>query len=90
MSARGGASRIFVTSTRSLARLDDGPLQKLVAALGPMHAGTYTEISAHSPREDVIAGAQALLRDPRRGGRASVLNEVPRDAQPRFAHVVAA
>ncbi len=56
---RYGASRIFVTSTRSLARLDDGPLQKLVAALGPMHAGTYTEISAHSPREDVIAGARA-------------------------------
>ncbi len=56
---RYGASRIFVTSTRSLARLDDGPLQKLVAALGPMHAGTYTEISAHSPREDVIAGAHA-------------------------------
>ncbi len=56
---RYGARRIFVTSTRSLARLDGGPLQKLVAALGPLHAGTYTEISAHSPREDVIAGAHA-------------------------------
>ncbi len=65
---RYGATRIFVTSTRSLARLDDGPLQKLVAALGPMHAGTYTEISAHSPREDVIAGARAA-----REGRADLL-----------------
>ncbi len=65
---RYGARRVFVTSTRSLARLDDGPLQKLVAALGPMHAGTYTEISAHSPREDVIAGARAA-----REGRADLL-----------------
>ena len=56
---RYGAKRIFVTSTRSLARLDGGPLQKLLDALGPMHAGTYTEISSHSPREDVIAGALA-------------------------------
>ncbi len=65
---RYGARRVFVTSTRSLARLDDGPLQKLVEALGPLHAGTYTEISAHSPREDVIAGARAA-----REGRADLL-----------------
>ena len=65
---RYGASRIFVTSTRSLARLENGPLQKLVAALGPMHAGTYTEISAHSPREDVVAGARAA-----RASRADLL-----------------
>jgi len=54
---RVGASRVFVTSTRSLAKLDDGPLQRVVRALGNAHAGTFTSIGAHSPREDVIAGA---------------------------------
>jgi maleylacetate reductase len=54
---RIGASRVFVTSTRSLAKLDDGPLQRVERALGAAHVGTCTAISAHSPREDVIAGA---------------------------------
>lgn len=56
------ASRVFVTSTRSLTRYDDGPLQRIEAALGDRHAGTFAAISSHSPREDVIAGA-ALARD---------------------------
>src|SRR5690606_2133164 len=56
---RYGARRVFVTSTRSLARLSDGPLQRAVKALGDRHAGTFSTIAAHSPREDVIAGANA-------------------------------
>ena len=54
-----GARRVFVTSTRSLAKLSDGPLQVIETALGDLHAGTFSAISSHSPREDVIAGAAA-------------------------------
>ena len=54
-----GAQRIFVTSTRSLTALDDGPLQKVEAALGHRYAGTFSTIASHSPREDVIAAANA-------------------------------
>ena len=54
-----GANRVFVTSTRSLAALSDGPLQQIEQALASLHAGTYSSISAHSPREDVIAAANA-------------------------------
>ena len=53
------ARRVFVTSTRSLAKLSDGPLQAIETALGGLHAGTFSAISSHSPREDVIAGAAA-------------------------------
>ena len=56
---RYGAKRVFVTSTRSLAKLDNGPLQRAIRALGTRHVGTYAAIAAHSPREDVIAGANA-------------------------------
>lgn len=54
-----GARRVFITSTRSLAALPDGPLQQIERTLGRRHVGTYSEISAHSPREDVIAAANA-------------------------------
>ncbi len=54
---RYGAKRVFLTSTRSLAKLDNGPLQRAERALGAMHVGTHAEIASHSPREDVIAGA---------------------------------
>lgn len=54
-----GARRVFVTSTRSLAKLSDGPLQVIEKALGSLHVGTFSAISSHSPREDVIAGAAA-------------------------------
>jgi maleylacetate reductase len=57
--ARCGAKRVFVTSTRSLARLDGGPLQRIERALGAAHAGTYAAVRSHSPREDVVAGANA-------------------------------
>ena len=56
---RYGAKRVFLTSTRSLAQKQDGPLQRLEKALGSHHVGTYSTISAHSPREDVVAGAKA-------------------------------
>jgi maleylacetate reductase len=57
--SRYGAKRIFLTSTRSLAQKDNGPLQRLEKALGSAHVGTYTAIRSHSPREDVAAGANA-------------------------------
>jgi len=53
--ARYGASRVFVTSTRSLSGLQNGPLQRVEKALGTKHVGTFAAIGAHSPREDVIA-----------------------------------
>lgn len=56
---RHQVQRIFVISTRSLDRLADGPLQRIVQALGPRHAGSFVEVRAHSPREDVIAAAAA-------------------------------
>jgi len=56
---RYGAKRIFVTSTRSLAAKQDGPLQRLERALAARHVGTHAQISSHSPREDVVAGAAA-------------------------------
>jgi maleylacetate reductase len=55
---RLGARRVFVTSTRSLAGKDSGPLQRIEKALGQRHAGSFTSIRSHSPREDVIAGAK--------------------------------
>jgi maleylacetate reductase len=57
--ARYGAKRMFLTSTRSLAQKGEGPLQRLEQALGSAHVGTYAAVSSHSPREDVVAGANA-------------------------------
>lgn len=54
-----GSSRVFVTSTRSLAALSNGPLQRIENALGGRHVGTFSSIASHSPREDVIAAADA-------------------------------
>jgi len=56
---RIGAGRVFVTSTRSLAQKENGPLQRLEKALGARHVGTHATIRSHSPREDVVAGANA-------------------------------
>ena len=61
---RLGAQRVFVTSGASLARLSDGPLQRIEAALGPRLAGRFVGVRAHSPRDDVIAAARAA-RDAR-------------------------
>ncbi len=56
---RLGAKRVFIVSGRSLAALRDGPLQRVIAALGELHAGSFSAVRAHSPREDVIAAANA-------------------------------
>ncbi|MGI9520050.1 MAG: iron-containing alcohol dehydrogenase [Hyphomicrobiaceae bacterium] len=54
-----GAKRVFVTSTKSLAAMANGPLQDIATALGERHVGTFSAIASHSPREDVIAAAKA-------------------------------
>jgi maleylacetate reductase len=54
-----GAERVFVTSTKSLAALRYGPLQQIEQALGRRHVGTFSAIASHSPREDVLAAANA-------------------------------
>ena len=54
---RHGARRVFVLSTRSLVGQADGPFERVVAALGASCSGSFAAISAHSPREDVIAAA---------------------------------
>jgi maleylacetate reductase len=51
-----GAERIFVTTTRSLGG-ETGLAASIARALGARHAGTYGGITAHSPRDAVIAGA---------------------------------
>src|SRR5262245_46022975 len=54
---RIGARRVLLTTTRSLA---DGRLVREVSsALGDRCAGKFSAISAHSPREAVVAGAAA-------------------------------
>lgn len=57
--AQRGLHRIFVTSTRSLTRIEDGPLQRIVEALGPRYVGRFTAIGSHSPDHDIVAGAIA-------------------------------
>ena len=52
------AQRVFLTTTRSLAGTAALPAQ-IAAKLGERHVGTYADISAHSPRDAVIAGAGA-------------------------------
>jgi maleylacetate reductase len=54
---RCDSKRVFVTSTRSLAALPDGPLQRVVGALGSRRVGAFAAIGSHSPREDVVAAA---------------------------------
>jgi maleylacetate reductase len=56
---RYGCERVFVVSTRSLHTMGDGPLQRIESALGTRHVGTYGTVRSHSPREDVIAAANA-------------------------------
>ncbi|HEX4198390.1 MAG TPA: iron-containing alcohol dehydrogenase [Caulobacteraceae bacterium] len=56
-----GAQRLMITSTASLAG-PDGLARRLAAELGPLCVGVFSEISAHSPREGVIAGALEARR----------------------------
>ncbi|WP_420994884.1 iron-containing alcohol dehydrogenase [Cupriavidus sp. 30B13] len=59
---RCGAGRVLVASGRSLARMADGPLQQVEHALGKRHAGTIATMRGHTPREDVLAIAEAMRR----------------------------
>jgi maleylacetate reductase len=52
---RYGAQRVFVVSTNSLSKLDNGPLQRIERSLATKYAGTFAAVRSHSPREDVIA-----------------------------------
>lgn len=56
---RCGAQRVYIISTTSLDRADGGPLAAVQTALGPLHAGTFARIRAHTPDTDVLAAAGA-------------------------------
>ena len=60
--SRHGADRVFVTTTRSIT--NGALVARIVNSLGRKFAGKFDAISAHSPREAVIAGA-AAMRDAR-------------------------
>ncbi len=55
---RRGAQRIFIVTSKTLNRKTDA-VQKIRDALGPRHAGTFDECVEHTPRESVIAAADA-------------------------------
>ena len=55
---RAGAQRVFVTTTRSIT--NGALVGGIVSALGERFAGKFDAIAAHSPREAVISGAEAL------------------------------
>jgi len=55
---RAGAERVFVTTTRSLT--GGALVAGIVNSLGSRFAGKFDAIAAHSPREAVVAGAEAL------------------------------
>jgi maleylacetate reductase len=56
-----GARRLMITSTASLAG-PGGLAGQLAKGLGPACVGVFADISAHSPREGVIAGAHQARR----------------------------
>jgi len=55
---RAGAERVFLTTTRSIS--GGALVGRIVASLGARFAGKLDAIAAHSPREAVVAGAEAL------------------------------
>ena len=55
---RAPADRVFVTTTRSIS--EGALVGRVVQSLGTRFSGKFDAISAHSPREAVIAGAEAL------------------------------
>ncbi|MDP3737646.1 MAG: iron-containing alcohol dehydrogenase [Hyphomonadaceae bacterium] len=55
LAKRYGASRLMIMTTKSLLEA----AQTLSADLGILSAGVFSDIAAHSPRTDVIAGANA-------------------------------
>ena len=56
--SRVKAERIFITTTRSLT--NGALVARIVQSLGKKFAGKLDGIAAHSPREAVLAGAEAL------------------------------
>ena len=56
--ARASAARVFVTTTRSIS--NGALVGRIAAGLGERFAGKFDAIAAHSPREAVVAGAEAL------------------------------
>ena len=56
--ARAAAERVFVLTTRSIT--NGALVGRIVQSLGGKFAGKFDAISAHSPREGVVAGAEAL------------------------------
>jgi maleylacetate reductase len=58
LAAAFGARRLLITTTASLAG-PDGQAARLATGLGDACVGVFSAISAHSPREAVIAGAAA-------------------------------
>jgi len=56
-SAQIGAERVFIVASRSLAENTD-EIAKAEKALGNRHAGTFTGMPAHSPRDAVIECAK--------------------------------
>ena len=59
LAANVGARRLLITTTRSLGQTLAAGLQK---DLGELCAGVYAGVSAHSPREAVMMGAEAARR----------------------------
>jgi maleylacetate reductase len=53
-----GLDRVYVMTTRSLVG-EDGLARRIAAALGGRCGGVYAGVTAHSPRDSVIAGAAA-------------------------------
>ncbi|MFT3721978.1 MAG: iron-containing alcohol dehydrogenase [Hyphomonadaceae bacterium] len=58
LAKRYGASRVLILTTRSLGG-PSGLAAKLAGQLGALCVGTFEAIASHSPRADVIAGAEA-------------------------------
>jgi maleylacetate reductase len=56
--ARTDAQRVFVMTTRSIS--NGALVARLIKSLGVKFAGKFDAIGAHSPREGVIAGADAI------------------------------
>src|SRR6202012_2283253 len=56
-----GASRLLIITTASLAG-QDGRGRGLADGLGSLCVGLFSGVSAHSPRESVIAGAAEARR----------------------------
>ncbi len=58
LAKRYGVSRLIIMTTRSLGG-PDGLAARLAAELGGLSVGVFDAVASHSPRSDVIAGAEA-------------------------------